>query len=329
MKIKNEKIIHDIQMIQVISQNYNLTDQKEIDRLYRKLKGKSNHGFFTWVGTSFYEALRTKTSYARRRKQCAFFLKQVGLLAFLTAALLLGVGAAYEIRNHDSKILRAALQEMKEESITEAENLDGQEGESEISRQEPDAPTVLEEYQRLYSLNSDLAGWIIVEGTNIDYPVLQKRENPDFYLSHDFFGNEDRAGSIFLDGEACVCPKDGNIVLYGHNMSNGDMFGSLKKYRQKAFCLEHPVFEFDTLYEKSKYQVAAVLAVDISQTEGFSYYDYYGYDSGNFQEFTDFLEKYKLYDTGYPIVYGDNFVMLSTCSGNGKDGRLVVVGVEK
>ncbi len=187
---------------------------------------------------------------------------------------------------------------------------------------------VLEEYQRLSGINQDLAGWVTVEGTGIDYPVLQDKENSEYYLSHNFFRKEERAGAVFLDGNACIYPKDKNIVLYGHNMSDGSMFGSLKKYRDKSFWQKHSVFEFDTLYEKSRYQIVAVLVVDIAKTESFCYYGFYNYDEEGFDKCMDFIEKNRLYDTGYQPIYGDSFVMLSTCNGSVKDSRLVVVGVE-
>lgn len=140
---------------------------------------------------------------------------------------------------------------------------------------------------------------------------------------------EERAGSVFLDSAAGIYPKDKNIVLYGHNMSNGSMFGELKNYKDISFYKEHPEFEFDTLYEKSMYQIVAVFVTDISETQGFCYYNFYNYDEQGFQKYVEFIQENRLYDTGCQLMYGDFFVMLSTCDGYNMDSRLVIVGKAK
>lgn len=334
MKTKNEKMLQDIQKIYTISQNYNLTDQKEVDAIYRKLKKQGKHRFYTWIGKSFFEELKTKTSSAKYRRYAAFFIRQIEILAFLTAVFLLGTGAASRIKDYENKVLQDVLGEMKiQENIDSLpEAIPQERTEMDLAGTDDEGtgnPLILKEYQRFYDLNEDFVGWIKVEGTDIDYPVLQNKENPEIYLSHNFFKKEDRSGAVFLDGAASISPKDKNIVLYGHNMSDGSMFGELKKYKDKAFYEEHPNFEFDTLYEKSMYQIAAVLVTDISDTQDFSYYNFYNYDEQEFQEYMEFIGKNRLYDTGCRFRYGDFFVMLSTCSGYDADSRLVIVGVEK
>ncbi len=334
MKTINEKMLQDIQKIYTISQSYNLSDQKEVDAVYRKLKKQGKHRFYTWIGRSFFEGLKTKTSFARYRRYAAFFVRQVGTLAFLTAALLLGAGAASRVKDHENKVLQEVLAEMEAREGTGSlpDTLPQERQETNLSPTDDGGsgnPKVMEEYQRFYDLNEDFVGWIKVEGTDIDYPVLQNRENPEFYLSHNFFEKEDRCGAIFLDGATNIYPKDKNIVLYGHNMSDGSMFGELKKYKDKAFFEGHPGFGFNTLYEKSTYQIAAVLVTDVSDTGDFCYFNFYNYDDQEFQKYMDFISQNRLYDTGYQFVYGESFVMLSTCDGHDTDNRLVVVGVEK
>lgn len=334
MKTRDEKMLRDIQKIYVISQNYNLNDQKEVDVIYRKLKKQGKSRFYTWIGKTFFKELKTKTSSAKYRRYAAFGIRQIEILAFLTAVLLLGIGVAGRVKDYESKALQEVLGEMKTRESTDRPpeimpqgNAEGDLAESASQNVENDP--ILEEYQRLYDLNPDFVGWIKVEGTGIDYPVLQNKDNPETYLSHNFFKKEDRAGAIFLDDSASIYPKDKNIVLYGHNMSDGSMFGELKKYKDKTFYNEHPNFEFDTLYEKSVYQIAAVLVTDISDTKDFCYYDFYNYDEREFQKCVDFISKNRIYDTGCQLVYGDFFVMLSTCNGRATDSRLVIVGVKK
>lgn len=334
MKTSDEKILRDIQKINAISQNYNLSDRKEIDAIYRKLKRQGKYRFYTWIGNAFFEELKTKTSSAKYRRYAVFGIRQIEILAFLMAVLLLGIGAANRVKDYENKVLQEALGDMKTQGSADGMPKMSSLESAEDDMEGPDDGSigddpVLEEYQRLYGLNQDFVGWIKLEGTDIDYPVLQSRENPETYLTHNFFQKEDRSGAIFLDGVTNTYPKDKNIVLYGHNMSDGSMFGELKKYKDKSFYQKYPYFEFDTLYEKSMYQIGAVLVTDISDTGDFCYYDFYNYDEGSFQACVDFIAKNRLYDTGCQFMYGDSFVMLSTCNGHNTDSRLVVVGVEK
>ena len=283
MKTKNEKMLWDIQKIYTISQHYNLSDQKEVDVIYRKLKKQGECRFYTWIGKSFFDELKTKTSFAKYRRYAAFGIRQIGILAFLMAFLLLGIGGASSVKDYENKILQEVLEEMKaQENIDSLSDTIPQERTEKDLAGADDIDTgnhgILEEYQRFYDLNEDFVGWIKVEGTDIDYPVLQNKKNPEIYLSHNFLKKEDRSGSVFLDGETSLSPKDKNIVLYGHNMSDGSMFGELKKYKDKTFYEQHPNFEFHTLYEKSMYQIVAVLVTDISDIQDFCYYNFYNYD---------------------------------------------------
>ena len=334
MKTKNEKMLQDIQKIHAIYQNYNLSDQKEVDAVYRRLKKQGKNRFHTWIGKSFFQELKTKTSSARYRRYALFGIRQLEIFAFLTAILLLGAGAASRIKDYENKVLQEVLGEMKtqksSDSLPDAIPQEGTETDfTQTGSKNSKNPQILEEYQKFYTLNKDFVGWIKIEGTDIDYPVLQNKEHPETYLSHNFFGKEDRSGAIFLDSAASIFPKDKNIVLYGHNMSDGSMFGQLKNFKDKTFYEEHPFFEFDTIYEKSTYRAAAVFITDISENQEFFYYNFCNYDEQEFQKYVDFIEKNKLYDTGCELAYGESFVMLSTCNGHATDSRLVIVGVEK
>lgn len=332
MKTQNEKMLQDIQKIYTISQKYNLADQKEVDVIYRKLKKQGKYRFSTWIGRTFFDGLRTKTSFAKYRRYAAFGIRQIGILAFLTAVLLLGTGVAGRVKDYEGKVLKEIVEEMKtqESSDNLPEILPQENLNDDLARTESaGSPQILEEYQKLYASNPDFVGWIKVEGTDIDYPVLQNKENPEIYLTHNFLKKEDRAGSIFLDQAASIYPKDKNIVLYGHNMSDGSMFGELKNYKNKNYYDEHPCFEFDTLYEKSVYHIVAVFVTDVSETKDFCYYNFYNYDEQDFQKFVDFISENRLYDTGRQLMYGGFFIMLSTCNGHDTDSRLVIVGVEE
>lgn len=117
--------------------------------------------------------------------------------------------------------------------------------------EKPQGPPVLPEYQGLHEQNSDFAGWLTIPGTEIDYPVMQAvPESSDFYLTHNYDGQEDINGSIFLDSRNDYEQQDDNLIIYGHNMKSGMMFGGLKNFLDENYSLEHKMVTFNTIYEK-------------------------------------------------------------------------------
>ncbi len=191
----------------------------------------------------------------------------------------------------------------------------------------PTPPSVLEKYRVLYQENGDLVGWLSIEGTDIDYPAMQ-REDDEYYLHHDFYGEESRYGCLYVRGQADVDTPGTNFIIYGHNMKDGSMFGDLDLYRKESFWQEHPRISFDTLYEERTYEIIAVFRSRVYQPEEdvFKYYQFYQAD--NQEEFSWFYENIKglsLYDTGVTAAFGDTFLTLSTCAYHVEDGRFVVV----
>lgn len=186
---------------------------------------------------------------------------------------------------------------------------------------------VLEEYETLYNKNKRLIGWIKIEGTNIDYPVMQTTNN-EYYLDHNYSQEQDRNGSIFMDKDCDVVHRSTNIIIYGHNMKSGKMFGTLGKYSSKSFYEEHPTFQFDTIYEKGTYQVMYAFRSKIYNEDEvvFKYYQFI--DAVSEKEFDSNLQEMAaiaLYDTGVTASYGDELLTLSTCDNSEEDGRFVVV----
>lgn len=325
--MQDENILQDIQTIDEMVHIFNLSDQKEVDALYKLLKRQGQYRFRSWVGHSFYQALRKKTTYARHRRYAAFFFKQFEIVAFLTAFFLLGVGAAYKMKENEDKVLQEVLQEVKAAGIEETNKAMAEKKKIVLGMPEEEKEQeVLEEYQQLLAINHDFVGWVKIEGTKIDYPVMQDKENPEFYLSHNFLKEEQKSGAVFLAGTAHTFPMDDNVILYGHNMGDGTIFGSLKEYKDETFYQEHAEFEFDTCYEKARYRIVAIVITDISEQEDFCYYEFSHYDEDEFQKCKEFIQKNQLYETGDGIEYGDKLVMLSTCEGSAKTSRLIVIG---
>lgn len=193
-----------------------------------------------------------------------------------------------------------------------------------ISAQEPE---ILGQFEELYGKNSDLTGWLSIPGTKIDYPVMQSSDN-EYYLHHNFYGAKDKYGCLFVKDFADVDTPGTNIVIYGHNMKDGSMFGTLDEYMSEAFYKEHRFVYFDTLYEKRVYEIMAVFLSQVydSDDDVFKYYEFYQADTEDeFQYFYENVKSMALYDTGVTAGFGDTFITLSTCAYHVPDGRLAAV----
>ncbi|MBD5519947.1 MAG: class B sortase [Lachnospiraceae bacterium] len=189
--------------------------------------------------------------------------------------------------------------------------------------------TVLEEYETLYNKNKRLIGWLTIDNTepSIDYPVMQTTNN-EYYLDHNFNQEYDKNGSIFLDADCDVVHRNTNLIIYGHHMKSGKMFGNLNKYSSESYCKEHSTIKFDTIYEKGTYEVMYVFRSRIYNEDEvvFKYYQFL--DAASEQEFNSNMQEMaalSLYDTGVTASYGDELLTLSTCDSSEEDGRFVVV----
>ena len=186
-----------------------------------------------------------------------------------------------------------------------------------------EAAKAYEKYGALYEQNNDFVGWIQIDGTNINYPVMQTPDNPDYYLKHSFENTWSDYGVPYLD-EACVIGQSNNLVIYGHHMSNGSMFCDLELYSDPAFCMDHPVIRFDTLTSFGEYEVIAVFRYNTNQ-ETFRYDREVNMDEGRFSWFIEQVHARELFSTGKDASFGDQLLTLSTCEYTYKNGRLVVV----
>jgi sortase B len=191
-----------------------------------------------------------------------------------------------------------------------------------------DGIAILNQYAILYGMYPDVVGWLTVDGTQIDYPVMQDKTGEEYYLTHNFDGSEDNRGALFVSADSTIYPLDKNIVVFGHNISDGTQFGELDQYLDRDFYLAHPTITFDTIYETGTYQIVAVVKTHVKteSESGFRYYWSHGYeDRAEFQELVDFIDENSIYDTGESLYYGDTTVMLSTCEYTVDNGRLVII----
>jgi len=262
------------------------------------------------------------------------------LILFIIVICLIPIGQAYYAsvrhRAQQNELKELAQQEdnsgLPEE--TKPQETEEPEKRSEAELQdaevpgEPEAPSILTQYKALYEENRDIAGWLSIEGTVIDYPVMQC-EDDEYYLHHDFYGNEDKYGCLYVRSKADVHTPGTNFIIYGHNMKDGSMFGDLDLYRDREFYVEHSMISFDTLYEQRNYEIVAVFLSQVynSDEEVFKYYQFYQADTQEeFDYFYENIKELSMYDTGVTAEFGDTFLTLSTCAYHVEDGRLVVVG---
>ena len=196
-----------------------------------------------------------------------------------------------------------------------------------VHRTSEDIPDILDEYKTLFEKNKKLIGWLKIDDTIIDYPVMQTSDNK-YYLEHNFNQEYDKNGSLFLDCSCSVYPRSTNLIIYGHHMKSGQMFGQLQKYAKESYYEKHKEIQFDTIYEKGTYEIMYVFRSQVYNEDDlvFKYYQFINANSGTeFQSYMEEMKKLSLYDTGVTAGYGDSLLTLSTCDNSQKDGRFVVV----
>ena len=189
---------------------------------------------------------------------------------------------------------------------------------------------VLPRLQEQYEKNPDLAGWLTIPGTRIDYPDMYSPAEPERYLHANFEVSYSFAGLPFID--AACDPESGNRIIYAHNMLDGSMFRTLLKYQQKDFWQRNPVISFSTLYEEQEYEVVAAFYDKVYKKSdtNFKFYQFYDTsDQSSFDEAMAYYREHALYDTGVTAQCGDLFLTLVTCAYQTENGRFVVVARKK
>lgn len=182
-----------------------------------------------------------------------------------------------------------------------------------------------EKYAAVYAANEDFVGWIAIEGTRINYPVMQTPEEPNFYLKHGFDRASSRHGVPYVQ-ENCTVGKSDNLVIHGHHMKDGSMFAGLCDYESEAFYREHPDLRFDTLSDYGTYEIIAVFKTSGDVEKGFPFYAFVdAQNAAEFEEYVDACKSLALYETGVSATYGDHLLTLATCEYSQKNGRMVIV----
>ena len=200
-----------------------------------------------------------------------------------------------------------------------------QDTQQEISSESSVQPTS----RNLYLENSDMVGWIQIEGTSIDYPVMQTPADPNYYLKHDFEKRYTDYGCPFMQADCDAIASSDNLIIYGHNMKDGSMFADLAKYGSKDFWQAHKTVWFDTALGSSAYEIFAVIHTTVQADADDVSLFYRFVDAASPEEFADYVSACQaraLYDTGISAQYGDKLLTLSTCDNITDNGRWLVIG---
>lgn len=347
-----EAFEHDLRVISRLMNGKRTLTNRHAQDIYREIKSK-NIVFQSCKGEEFLEKIRNNTtkeqrqtidrkiSAQKRRKRTAKRLLNlnrkiaIGMsvtvlllcVVFVNWNLILDIRTNYEAKKLREKISVSAVSDTASIQADTQDRTDVIEREG-TENENQEEPVILSKFTALYEENNDFAGWLSIDGTKINYPVMSREGDNNYYLDKNFSRQEDKNGLLILDYRSNLLERGKNIIIYGHNMRTGVMFGTLDNYKDKDFCMEHQTIVFDSLYDEGTYRVAAAMlsAVAYEDEDVFRYYDAIDVSTQeSFDEFWQNIESNALYTTDESLAYGDTCLILSTCDYYTEDGRFVVI----
>lgn len=186
---------------------------------------------------------------------------------------------------------------------------------------------MLPEFYKLYDTNSDIKGWISIPQTVINYPVVQSTNN-DYYLHNNFNKTDDYYGSIFLDYRDNVNAQSQNLIIYGHNMKDGQMLTSIVNYQQTDFYKASSLITFNTIYGHYSWKVFAAFVANADPKNGYVF-NYLVTNFPSNSAFNNFIKEVRARSLinvpSVDVVPGDTLLTLSTCYYSFNDARFVVI----
>lgn len=198
-------------------------------------------------------------------------------------------------------------------------------GNGEVSENYPRA--YLTKFASLWEMNEDIVGWLSIDGTQVNYPVVQSDDN-DYYLHKDFSKADNKYGIPFADYRVDISKPSTNIPIYSHNMKDGQMFGELINYQSLDYYKQHPVIQFDSLYEEGKYKIVGMFIASTlpEHAPNFEYHNFIQADTDEeLMNFANEVISRSLIVTGVDIQPGDQLITLSTCTYDFKEARFAIV----
>lgn len=266
---------------------------------------------------------------AANRKLVLLLIIVVSIIILIVCAIRLSL---YSLSAYEDSLDNAKLKKMVgESSVTLAQDFETGRyvvsDETDISAS-PEEKQVLDKYRTLYDMNPDIVGWISIDGTNVDYPVMQTVYDEEYYLHRNYYKEETKSGLPFMDNRCITRLPSTNLIIYGHNMKSGAMFADLLKYESKSYYEKHKFIRFDTIYEEAMYEIIAVFKSNVSYVgeNTFKFYNFIQADTPEeFENYYNTIRSMSLYDIEATAVSSDYLITLSTCEYSVEDGRFVVV----
>ena len=254
----------------------------------------------------------------RKRDYASLILLLTSLAVFAFAAWkLFGIYAEYHQGAETYEELQDYIHEPKEKDDSSTSGDTASEDET-----EGDGSGYLQvDFAGLKKVNPDVIAWIQISALDISYPVVQGEDNY-YYLHHMFEGQENKNGSVFVDYHNQPDFTDSNTIVYGHNMKNGSMFGTLDRYQNQSLYQQHPYFYIYVPEAVLEYQIISCYA----GRNGSIGYTYSFPKPEDFQKFVDTVLSYSGYDTGVTVTDSDYIVTLSTCVNTDRNYRYLVHG---
>ena len=337
----------DLKKIKYITDELDIYDPEVAIRLYTMMRTKKIR-FKSEIGKSFFwcisdivadssqnmieEKIAKEEAEAEAKLPFHFtWQKVVGIVCIIVATACIGYYAISEYADYKAANRLKDLQNKKQNNVvehlvtgTEQMNPEITEDATETGETTEQPLIMLEDYVSLYAENPELIGWLHIPDTDIDYPVMQSsQEEPDYYLKHDFDKNDDLNGTLFIDARNDYINRDTNIIIYGHNMKNGSMFGQLKNFSKDDSAYNKSKYFWIFTPEKNyRYEIISAYTTGVNS-------DTYTLFKGPGEEFEKYLEKIRGYSEIRTDAEGmnikDKIITLSTCTGN-EATRYVVQG---
>lgn len=186
----------------------------------------------------------------------------------------------------------------------------------------------IEKVKELQQENADVKGWVRIDDTNINYPLLQT-DNNDYYLTHNYKKEKSSYGSIFINSNCDIKNNNANVIIYGHDMKDNQMFKDLLKYQDKEFYEQHPIIKIATEESENDYEIIFAFKSRVfyqDEKNVFRFYRYYDFENeSQYNEYINNCKKIQLYDTEKTATYGEQLITLITCEYSQQNGRMVVV----
>lgn len=216
------------------------------------------------------------------------------------------------------------IQETTTPEITEPKDF-------EIIEPEPEPERIENPIKDYYLQNEDMIAWLYIPDTPIDYPVMYTPEDEEYYLKKGFDKKGNANGCLILDTDSTINPYSTNLIIHGHCMNSGAMFGTLSKYEKEEYGKEHSMIYLYDMDREHRYEVIAVFRSQVFKKSDtcFKYYKFFNAQTEEeFDYFYENIKEMSVYDTGVEAEFGDNFITLSTCAYHVQNGRFVVVAKE-